>query len=249
MYSVVLLMAVTVGSESADFGRRGGCHGCWGCKGCSGCCGYSSCCGGCSGCCGYSSCCGGCCGVTYGCCGVTYGCCGTVVTEPASPPEVASPPKTVENGAKPAPKTPEALNADETKWLKEMTDYFTKNPKDGDAKKIEADFKAMDHEGRKKAYKEFSESEVLLRTGVAQIVVSVPADASVTVDGKATVSTSTVRTFETPTLTSDKTYSYTFKAEFSREGKTVTVSKKVTVKAGKIVNLDLNQADALVASR
>src|ERR1700722_17442976 len=60
MYSVVLLMAASVGSESADFGRRGACHGCWGCKGCHGCGG----CGGCGGCSGYSGCCGssGCCG-------------------------------------------------------------------------------------------------------------------------------------------------------------------------------------------
>lgn len=91
MYSVVLLMAVTAGGESADFGRKGGCCGSYGC------CGYTSCIGS-YGCCGYSGCHGcrgglfrghhrhGCCGYS-GCCGtVIYsGCCGTAVPKMAPP--------------------------------------------------------------------------------------------------------------------------------------------------------------------
>jgi uncharacterized protein (TIGR03000 family) len=75
MYSVVLLAAMTAGGESADFGRRGGCHGCYG-GGCWGCRGYSY---GCGGCYGYSYGCGGCRGYSYGC-GGGYGCSGYVST-------------------------------------------------------------------------------------------------------------------------------------------------------------------------
>ncbi len=78
MYSVVLMLAVTAGGETPDFGRKGGCHGCCGYSSCHGCCGYSSCHGykACHGCCGYSSCCGY--SACHGCCGtiVIHGCCG-----------------------------------------------------------------------------------------------------------------------------------------------------------------------------
>jgi uncharacterized protein (TIGR03000 family) len=77
MYSMVLMAALSTGTDMPDWGHRWGCHGCWG--GCYGCCGGCyGCWGGCygcwGGCYGYSSCygCYGCCGGCYGC----YGCCG-----------------------------------------------------------------------------------------------------------------------------------------------------------------------------
>ena len=85
MYSLVLMMAVTTGSETAAFGRRHSCHGCSG--GC-----YVSCGGG--GCHGSSDCCGGrrghrrhrchgCHGCNGGCSsyGGGYGCSGMAVAE------------------------------------------------------------------------------------------------------------------------------------------------------------------------
>jgi uncharacterized protein (TIGR03000 family) len=94
MYSVVMMMALSGGTEVADFGRRGSCSGgcnggyagCYGgyggCNGgyggCYGSCyggGYGGCCGGgyrgCYGCSGYGGCYGGCCGgfnMMYGTC-------------------------------------------------------------------------------------------------------------------------------------------------------------------------------------
>ena len=94
MYSVVLLVALSGGAETTEFGK----HGCSGCSGvsCHGCSGYSSChgchggrkhsrCHGCSGCSGYVGCngCSGC----HGCHGRRHkhsrchgcsGCYGTV---------------------------------------------------------------------------------------------------------------------------------------------------------------------------
>ena len=75
MYSVVLMMAMTSGGgDLPAFGHHGGCCG-----------GYTSCCGGYASCCGgYSSCCGGyaysgyssCCGGGYSSCCGGYSCCG-----------------------------------------------------------------------------------------------------------------------------------------------------------------------------
>ena len=80
----------------------------------------------------------------------------------------------------------------------------------------------------------------------ATVVVTLPADAKLTIDGTATTSTSSERTFETPDLVVGKTYSYTLEATFQKEGKSVVVSKKVTIEAGKTSTIDLNQAQTPV---
>jgi uncharacterized protein (TIGR03000 family) len=82
----------------------------------------------------------------------------------------------------------------------------------------------------------------------ATIVVSVPADAQVTIDGQATTSTSATRYYQTPALTNGKTYAYTMEASFVKDGAPVKVSKKVNFKAGETVRLDLT-SDKAVASR
>jgi len=68
MYSFVLMMALSSGTEMPAWGRCGGGRGCHGCSGCSGC--YGGGYGGCSG--GY----GGCYGGGYGGCSGGYGGCG-----------------------------------------------------------------------------------------------------------------------------------------------------------------------------
>jgi uncharacterized protein (TIGR03000 family) len=69
MYSMVLMAALTTGTDMPDFGRRWGCHGCWGCwGGCYGCYGgYGWGWGGCWGCYG---------GYGWGCWGGGWGCYG-----------------------------------------------------------------------------------------------------------------------------------------------------------------------------
>ena len=75
----------------------------------------------------------------------------------------------------------------------------------------------------------------------ATVVVTLPADAKLTIDGAATTSTSSERTFETPELKTGKTYAYTLEATFQKDGKAVVVSKKITIEAGKTSTVDLNQ--------
>ena len=81
----------------------------------------------------------------------------------------------------------------------------------------------------------------------ATVVVTLPADAKLTIDGDATTSTSEVRTFETPELVTGKTYAYTLEATFQQDGKPVVVSKKVRIEAGKTATVDLNPTPASAA--
>jgi uncharacterized protein (TIGR03000 family) len=60
-----------------------------------------------------------------------------------------------------------------------------------------------------------------------------PADAKLTIDGAATQSTSAERSFITPPLEQGKTFHYTFRAEFVRGAKTITVTEQVPVRAGR----------------
>jgi uncharacterized protein (TIGR03000 family) len=80
----------------------------------------------------------------------------------------------------------------------------------------------------------------------ATLVVNVPADAVLTIDGSATRSTSSRRVFESPTLEPGREFHYTLKATYTRDGQPVVLSKTVTVKAGAEAVVDFNDA---VASR
>jgi len=225
MYSVVLLMAVTAGSGSADYYRYHGCYGCtgytsgYGCYGgCYGCYGggcYGGCYGGhvvhhgCYGCYGgcygghvvYQGCCGGCHGVIHsGCCGgvIHGGCCGGIV--PGHPG-----------------------GTDKGKSDKGKSGKGGKGGADIDDEQVNS-------------------------LQPATIVVSLPADARLTIDGAVTSSTSATRTFVSPALTPGKSYTYTFEAVYKKDGKDVKVSKKVPVQAGKTAQVELNDVVA-VASR
>jgi uncharacterized protein (TIGR03000 family) len=66
----------------------------------------------------------------------------------------------------------------------------------------------------------------------ATIEDSLPADAQLTVDGVATRSTSSRRSFITPPLKPGTSFHYTFRAQIVREGKTITIEKQVFVRAG-----------------
>ena len=82
----------------------------------------------------------------------------------------------------------------------------------------------------------------------ATIVVTLPADARLTVDGVVTTSVSARREFVSPALPVGQTFSYTLKAEYTANGTPVVVSRAVEVKAGVEVNVELFSAEA-VASR
>ncbi len=82
----------------------------------------------------------------------------------------------------------------------------------------------------------------------ATIVVSLPAEAKLTIDDVATKSTSTTRVFASPVLENGKDYVYTLKAEMDKDGKTVSTAKQVTVRAGQETRVTLEFSES-VASR
>ncbi len=74
----------------------------------------------------------------------------------------------------------------------------------------------------------------------ATIVVQVPVEAKVTIDGASTSSTSSVRSFVTPELEQGKVFHYTLKAEVVRNGKTYLATERVAVKAGETTSIELD---------
>jgi len=79
----------------------------------------------------------------------------------------------------------------------------------------------------------------------ATLVVNVPAEAKLTIDGEATTSTATQRVFVSPALEIGRDYHYTVNVEFVKEGKVVSVSKEVAVRAGNETRVTLD-ADGIV---
>jgi uncharacterized protein (TIGR03000 family) len=73
----------------------------------------------------------------------------------------------------------------------------------------------------------------------ATIVVSLPADATLTIDGAATKSTAAVRQFATPVLTPGESFHYTLTASVVRDGQTLTATEQVTVRAGQTSRIEL----------
>jgi uncharacterized protein (TIGR03000 family) len=74
----------------------------------------------------------------------------------------------------------------------------------------------------------------------ATVVVSLPADAKLSFDNTATNSTSANRRFTTPALNADATYTLT--AEIVRDGKTLTATQVITVRAGQTTEVNLGDA-------
>lgn len=82
----------------------------------------------------------------------------------------------------------------------------------------------------------------------ATIIVHLPEIAILTVNGKATASATATRRFYTPPLDAGMTYDYTFEARMDRYGRTLKVDKHVVVSAGDqkeitITLPDLNPSD------
>jgi uncharacterized protein (TIGR03000 family) len=73
----------------------------------------------------------------------------------------------------------------------------------------------------------------------ATIIVSLPADAKLIVDDTVTTSTSASRVLTTPELELGQDYHYNLKAEVVLDGKTVTMAKRVAVRAGEQTSVSL----------
>jgi uncharacterized protein (TIGR03000 family) len=71
------------------------------------------------------------------------------------------------------------------------------------------------------------------------VVVTLPADARLTIDGEPTTATGERRVFETPALSPGWSYHYLLVAEVALDGKPLKMQKRVEVTAGKEVAVTL----------
>ena len=231
MYGVVLMVAMAGGAETPALFNRG-CNGCCGAVSYS-CCGYS-CHGGCTGkapkmkhksCHGCSgSSCHGCSGYSscHGCSGYSscHGCSGYSSCHGCSGYSSC---QGAPVGCYGAPVV--------TYPVVPVTPVDPKPPVKGKIEKLK---------------KPPVDNETI--SAPARITVTVPSDARLSIDGAMTVSTETTRVFESPILVGGKSYSYTFQAEFVRDGKNVVVTREVKVQAGSEITVSLENA-SVVASR
>ena len=79
----------------------------------------------------------------------------------------------------------------------------------------------------------------------AYLSVKVPADAKVFVNDRPTTSTGTDREYVSHDLNRGARYNYTIRAEFERDGKTVTETKSVQLAAGQSADLDFGAGSAV----
>src|SRR5207237_2918889 len=75
-------------------------------------------------------------------------------------------------------------------------------------------------------------------TNRATVIVRLPADAKLFAEGRLLTLTASERTFVTPPLQNGPEYSYTFRAEYARDGETIARSKTVAVKPGQTVTVE-----------
>jgi uncharacterized protein (TIGR03000 family) len=83
----------------------------------------------------------------------------------------------------------------------------------------------------------------------ATFVVSLPADARLTVNGATTKSTSATRTFVSPPLPAGSTFYYRLKAEMMRDGKPITSTRRIAVRAGEETHVTLDFRDTALTRR
>jgi len=70
----------------------------------------------------------------------------------------------------------------------------------------------------------------------------VPADAKIWFNGSQTHQTGTARSFESPPLAPGQEYAYEIRVQWKRDGKDITQTKQLDVRAGDVINLALGSS-------
>jgi uncharacterized protein (TIGR03000 family) len=235
MYSVVLLMALTSGSEAVDFGRHAK-------GGCTGSCTGVVVSGGCTG----TIVSGGCTGVAYGgCTGVAYGGCTGSCTG-GHGHGLFSRLHNRHNGCNGGGCTGVIISGgcngvisggctggcggviiDGGVIMNPAPPVTTPAPVE---KKVEI-------------------KKTTQAAAPATLVVTLPADARLLIDGRSTVSTTGERTFITPEFAVGQVVTYTLRAEIVRDGQTLTQTQVVNVRGGQTTAVPFSFNASGVASR
>ena len=228
MYSIVLMAAMTAGTNAADFGRRHGCHGCNGGYACAGCYGGGGGCHGwrgrggygCNGCYGGGyGCYGGgygCYGGGYGCYGGSYGCYGGGYGC---------------NGGYGYSGCYGAYSP--------YACHGTWGPVDRMGPAPNGKREPLPPPKKEKEKKETSVD------GPAKLIVELPADAKLYIDDKLMKTASAQRTFNTPKLEAGESYYYVLRAELQVDGKTITENQRVIVRTGETARASFKELEAV----
>ena len=83
----------------------------------------------------------------------------------------------------------------------------------------------------------------------ARLIVEVPADAKLYIDDHAMKTSSERRTYQTPELEPGLTYFYEVRVELERDGKTLSASKRVLLKAGQDIHADFTDMETTVTAQ
>jgi uncharacterized protein (TIGR03000 family) len=83
----------------------------------------------------------------------------------------------------------------------------------------------------------------------ARLLVRLPADARLTIDGEPTRSPGDTRRFVSPPLQPGRRYVYVLRAELVRDGRTVAETREVPVQAGEESEVTLTLPEARVAEK
>jgi uncharacterized protein (TIGR03000 family) len=144
--------------------------------------------------------------------------------------------ETEEESGEPEPTVHPQSEADQ-RMLREMMEWV---PDAGERKKVWEYWLApgIDSRARKEFYREIRKmargggEEEEAEDAPCTILVHLPADARLEIEGDATLSTGSMRKFISPELPAGRTFVYTLTATFERDGETVSVTGTVTVWAG-----------------
>ncbi len=239
MYSAVLMLALTAGAENVEFGNRGGCTG----TVASGCTGSR---GGCKG-----VVVGSCHGRRGGCSGtvVHSGCRGTVVHSGCRGTVVHSGCRgtVVHSGCRGTVVTGSCTGSHGCRGGGLFSCLRNHGCSGGCVGTVAPATKPAAKPAETVAPPE--KKKVSLGFSPATIVVNLPTDARLTIDGVQTFSTADRRSFVTPALQVGSTYGYTLRAEVVSNGQTVVQTQEVTVRGGETSTVQFNFAAQTVASR
>ena len=234
MYSLVMMAALSTGTNAPAHWFSHGCHGCAGCFGCNGCYGScSGCYGSCHGC--WGSChgcwsislgcrggCNGCYGSyagCYGCYGSCYGCYGAGCYGGAGygSPGHGSPGYGGDRAWGTAPGAmPPAMDM-------RPAEPLPRPEKKSDTKPF--------------------------GTPQARLIVELPADAKLYVDDRLMKTMSARREFHTPSLIPGQTYYYILRAEVERDGQKHMQTKQILVRAGEEVRTSFPELQQLAGPK
>jgi uncharacterized protein (TIGR03000 family) len=165
---------------------------------------------------------------------------------------------------KEAPKGPAPLSKEEEKMLKALLDHFSAKDKDGKAKlspaeikqyeqwyreqtpaervkefKSEIKAKAKDEPKDKEKAKDEGKKDGAQIDAPARILVHLPADARLTIDGKATQASSATRAFQSPSLAARGVHFYELQATVERSGMQIQVNHLVRVHSGQTTEVTI----------